>query len=235
MPFPISSLLTLPAKNFLDLTLEPNANISFSQFGEDLILDYYFFEKNSTAPSLYVDIGCYHPVKYSNTLLLALRGWHGLNIDANPDAIKLFEKHRPRDRNICCGIGPTAGTANFYRFEIGAVSTLSPRQAQIWQDDHGWKMRDVIKTPVRPINDLLAEASAIGRRLAYLNIDIEGLDRDVITQIDFSRFRPDVISIELHNANAANLAADPAVACLLKEGYDLLATCVATYIFARAH
>ena len=39
---------------------------SYSQFGEDLIINNFFGNFVGT----YVDIGCYHPIKYSNTALL---------------------------------------------------------------------------------------------------------------------------------------------------------------------
>ena len=48
----------------------------------------------------YVDIGCYHPIKYSNTALLYKKGWTGINIDLNKTSIDLFNFTRLRDKNI---------------------------------------------------------------------------------------------------------------------------------------
>ena len=48
----------------------------------------------------YVDIGCYHPIKYSNTALLHKKGWRGVNIDLNKTSIALFNVCRKNDLNI---------------------------------------------------------------------------------------------------------------------------------------
>ena len=44
-----------------------NKRSSYSQFQEDLFIDNFFRNKSR---GFYIDIGCYHPVKYSNTALL---------------------------------------------------------------------------------------------------------------------------------------------------------------------
>ena len=64
-------------------------NIKFlfrsSQFDEDLKILKFFKEKG-----FYVDIGCYHPIRYSNTYRMFKLGWKGMNIDLNPLSIEFF-------------------------------------------------------------------------------------------------------------------------------------------------
>ena len=69
-------------------------NISFSQQGEDIIIQNYFENKFD---GFFIDIGAYHPIKYSNTFALYLKGWKGINIEPNPDNIPLFQNIRRRD------------------------------------------------------------------------------------------------------------------------------------------
>ena len=38
----------------------------------------------------YIDIGCYHPLKYSQTHKLYKLGWSGINVDISQDSIDLF-------------------------------------------------------------------------------------------------------------------------------------------------
>lgn len=61
-------------------------NISFSQGGGDDIQLYKLLK--ATNPGVYVDIGCWHPVKASNTYFFNLRGWKGICIDPNPELKK---------------------------------------------------------------------------------------------------------------------------------------------------
>ena len=51
-----------------------------SQYGEDREIG-KFFEKKSKG--YYFDIGCFHPIRYSNTFYLFKKGWQGTNIDVN--------------------------------------------------------------------------------------------------------------------------------------------------------
>jgi len=71
---------------------------SYSQEGEDMILR-RLFEKQLTG--FYVDVGAHHPKRFSNTYFFYKQGWHGINIDAMPGSMKLFEKIRPRDILLC--------------------------------------------------------------------------------------------------------------------------------------
>lgn len=77
-------------------------NVSFSKSGDDIQLNKLI---NSTSSGVYVDIGCWHPIKASNTYFFYLRGWKGLCIDPNPELKILFEKFRPTDKFINCAVG----------------------------------------------------------------------------------------------------------------------------------
>ena len=54
------------------------SKISFSQFGEDLLINKIFKKINY---GKFLDLGSFHPIHYSNTFLLYLRGWRGININ----------------------------------------------------------------------------------------------------------------------------------------------------------
>lgn len=69
---------------------------TYSQWGEDLVIEKFF--KNKIGK--YVDIGCFHPIRHSNTCLLYNKGWRGTNIDLNPTSIELFNIVRREDKNI---------------------------------------------------------------------------------------------------------------------------------------
>src|SRR5437879_5814386 len=96
-----AGLTLLRNRENLNLTREEIrwSRISFSQFGEDLAV-LRWAEKMTTLPRLYVDAGCFHPVKCSNTLLLNKKGWAGVNIDMDEQKIATFKALRPNDINI---------------------------------------------------------------------------------------------------------------------------------------
>ena len=70
--------------------------IHYSQFGEDVILRTFIKNKKT---GFYVDVGCWHPKRFSNTYWLYKRGWRGINIDAMPGSMKPFKKTRYK---CCC-------------------------------------------------------------------------------------------------------------------------------------
>ena len=72
---------------------------TYSQSGEDIFIDNYMKE-NKLKKGRYVDLGAFHPIKYSNTLLLFKNGWSGVNVDLNQTAIDYFNIMRPNDKKI---------------------------------------------------------------------------------------------------------------------------------------
>ena len=88
-----------------------SCRVSYVQFGEDLFLTSLLgYERTE---GTYVDIGCYHPVDYSNTYIFYQRGWSGLAIDANPDWKPEWQKFRPRDKFINAAIGLSEGSMHY--------------------------------------------------------------------------------------------------------------------------
>ena len=80
-----------------------------SQFGEDKKI-IKLFNKSG----IYLDIGCFHPIRHNNTYLMYKLGWSGINIDLNPLSIKLFNFARPRDINICAAVSDKKKVKNLY-------------------------------------------------------------------------------------------------------------------------
>src|SRR5574341_354761 len=75
---------------------------SYSQEGKDMILRRIF---GNVENGFYVDVGAYHPKRFSNTFYFYKKGWSGINIDAMPGSMKFFTKMRSRDINYrSCGI-----------------------------------------------------------------------------------------------------------------------------------
>ena len=96
--------------------------ISYSQEGEDRILCRFFEDKKD--PGFYVDVGAHHPYRFSNTQLFYDMGWRGINIDPNPEAIRLFSQCRQGDINLNVGIGKQRNLRQYFAFEESAYNTF---------------------------------------------------------------------------------------------------------------
>src|SRR5688500_1440642 len=99
------------------------ASQSFSQEGEDLILRHIFKGKRE---GFYVDVGAYHPMRFSNTYLFYSMGWRGINIDATPGSMSAFRAVRPRDTNLQLAISDRNETLTLMMFDEPVLSTFSP-------------------------------------------------------------------------------------------------------------
>lgn len=53
----------------------------------------------------FVDIGAFHPVDRSNTLMMRSQGWKGINIEGNSNRVKYFYGMESEDITFNYGIG----------------------------------------------------------------------------------------------------------------------------------
>jgi FkbM family methyltransferase len=171
--------------------LRASKSISFSQYGEDLLLGLSLFPRRS---GFYVDVGAYHPWRGSNTYKLYLRGWRGLTIEPNPEAAPIFRRWRPRDRHVTVGIARESSTLEYHEFRDKKLNTFSPSLAVEWAEK-GYSVLSKRLIDCRPLRDIIDRHSR-GTQIDLLSIDCEGLDYDVLQTVDFDRNRPVALLIE---------------------------------------
>src|SRR6185312_12734233 len=104
-------------KTKIKLLLGRGVYKSYSQFGEDIVVQSLL---RNVKDGIYVDVGAFDPVLYSNTYHFYKKGWHGLVIDPNPELTKRYAFLRPRDIFINCGISDKNGELTYYSFNMPA-------------------------------------------------------------------------------------------------------------------
>lgn len=166
----------------------------FSQFGEDILLNYYMFDILSLKKGNYVDVGCNHPYKFNNTLFLYLKGWNGICIDANSSLIDKFKANRPEDISINAVISDKEEEIKFFEFENDCLSTINDTNKKSAEEISLLKKESKITTTT--LQNILDKHTNRDFSFDLLNIDVEGADYQVIQSIDFSKNRPKIILIE---------------------------------------
>lgn len=199
-------------------------HISYSQHGDDLFIAGLFHLLGIKKGS-YLDLGAHHPENISNTALLYQRGWRGVNVDASETAIGLFNKIRPDDRNILCGVGPTEGSGEFLMFaDNHGRNTFSKKESMSWGGE-------VAKSKIVPIKTLpyIIEKYCDGQWPDFINMDLEGYDLQVLLSLD-SKERPTtpIWCIECRRDEELLMKA-----AMLSLGYSALCRVVANIIFVR--
>lgn len=166
---------------------------SYSQCGEDLIIQYVFQLRGIKKPT-YIDIGAHHPNKLSNTALFYDLGSQGINIEANPELMSAFLKMRTRDINLNIGIASVKGDTEFYIMKDNTLSTFSNIELNSLLN-LGMELEKVLKVPILTINEILHNYCN-NQFPDFLSLDVEGLDLDIIQDIDFNISSPKVICVE---------------------------------------
>jgi FkbM family methyltransferase len=210
-------------------TWDPWANHSWSQEGEDRIL-YRIFEQQSVG--FYVDVGAHHPKRFSNTYFFYRRGWRGINIDAMPGSMKIFEKLRPRDINLEYGISNSKGKLDYYIFNESALNGFSKELSKERDnDDSTYQINEIIKVEVLPLSVILNCQLPEKQIIDFMSIDVEGLDYEVLISNDWSKYRPKYVLTEVLDSSLHEIEKSQIGKFMKNVGYFLYAKCIHTVIF----
>ena len=170
-----------------------------SQFGEDKFILNLFLDDHK---GRYIDLGCYHPTRHSNTNILYQNGWTGINIDLNPLAIELFNYMRPRDINCNVCISNSEEERDLYFIdEFNTQNTIDLNQLNFLKNHHNITDNEVSKKKIKTktLDKILIENSFYD--IDFFNIDIEGNELEVIETLNFDKFKIKYICIEMITHN----------------------------------
>jgi FkbM family methyltransferase len=189
-------------KNFIK-PLEINKNLVFLK---------KYFQKRKIG--FYVDVGCFHPIRFSNTLFLYKKGWSGLNIDLSKKSIDLFNISRPRDLNLNYGIGDKNYEKEFfYNKDFFQSNTFNKEFKNYFLKSEDIKTK---KIEVKTL-DFLLNSYFPGKKIDLLDIDAEGFDYEVLKGINFKKNIIDLIMIEVHHFSKETIDKSFKIRKLLEE------------------
>ena len=179
--------------------LEPwrwrDAKHSYAQAGEDLIID--FIAKAMQIKDItYLDIGAHHPTQFSNTYLFYKRGHQGVLVEPDPELSAVIKRARPRDACIEAGVGLHATkSSQFYVMSTRTLNTFSEVEAKRYEAMGTQRIEKILEIPMVTLDEIFAEQFQ-NQEPILVSIDIEGLDFDVLSTLDFERFRPAIVCVE---------------------------------------
>lgn len=201
-------------KTAVKLLLGRGVKKSYAQNGEDAIISGLVGKQRDR---VYVDVGAFHPVQYSNTYSLYKRGWKGIAIDPNPRAKILFKIFRPRDEFVLAGISNKKETRKYFTFSDPAYNTMDEDQRSEWIKK-GVKELGSIEVKCLPLLDILSGLNV--KKIDVLSIDVEGLDLEVLKSHDWN-IPTGIVIVESHGFDLADPSKDPIFSFLSEKGYKL--------------
>lgn len=177
----------------------------YSQNNEQDIVLHYFGDYRGTL----LDIGANDGRTLSNSLSLIEKGWEGLLVEASPKAFhRLTAEHNVEGRegiqllNVAVGYydgeiefnesGQLLGTG-----DVALVSSTKKEEMDRWVSLN--MPFEKMMVPVVTFNTLMSKSAF--RKFDFLTIDIEGMEVEVVPQIDFTALGVRMAIIEWNGQN----------------------------------
>lgn len=168
---------------------------SYAQNFEDVLLRRAL---SDIAKPCWIDCGAMHPVDCSVTKWASDLGGEGLNIDASPLAIAAFQEARPRDMNLCMGIGSVPAKLTFHRGlgDATGISTFNPAEYAAHLA-RGFTFESTV-VEVQPLSSIIHDYLYRWESddISFMSIDLESEEHAALAGMDFERWRPRIVLVE---------------------------------------
>ena len=196
---------------------------------EDIFINKYFKKKTG----FFVDVGAYHPLELSNTYLLYKRGWNGINIDISSLSVDYFNYIRPDDININIAVTEKKSIKTiFYQKKKSPLNTLNFKLASKHFSLNFKKKK--IKSDT--LTSIIDKTKFKGIKINFLNIDAEGGDFEVLKSLNFKKYKPKLICVEIidnFNSSKKAIKKNKIYKFLIQKKYKLVWSGHFSHIFER--
>jgi len=195
---------------------------SYAHTEEDL----FILKEFQNQKGFYVDVGCHHPTRLNNCHLLYQKGWRGINIDISEFSIKLFNLVRTKDINVNRAVSLEQKKVKFYYDKlISFYISLNKREELD-------RFKEIISDTLTNIID---QTKFRDKKIDFLSIDTEGKDFEVLQSLNFERYDPKYICIEIYSNNNPefDIKKNQIYNYLIEKNYTLLIIKRENYIFKK--
>jgi FkbM family methyltransferase len=187
-------------------------NESNAQVFQDLFV---LFETSSKREGFFVEFGATDGIALSNTFLLeASYGWNGILVEPAKVWQKALQNNRRCSIDYRCVSARSGETILFNEAQLPELSTIDEfsgrdRLAKWRISGKRYRIESV------SLNDLLDKYNA-PPEFEYLSVDTEGSELSILSNLNFTKYRPRIITVEHNFATASRQAIN---ALLSSHGY----------------
>jgi FkbM family methyltransferase len=214
-------------RNFPWDILRGYAEQTYSQEGEDMVLQRIF---DTVKRGFYIDVGALHPKRFSNTYHFYRKGWNGINIDAMPGSMRLFNRLRPRDINIEAAVAKEPGTLVYFVFNDPALNTFDGNLAKERSSDKSYVVqKHTLRT--RTLREILDKSLPKGQTIDFMTVDVEGFDMQVLQSNNWERYRPRYLLVESTATSCSDVQKTELHRFLNEKRYEFIGKTVLTTFF----
>jgi len=154
----------------------------FSQNDEEKHIVNFF--KGKIDKGRFLEIGAYHPAKFSNTRRLVLNGWTGVYFEPSISLHHAFD-HFYGDRDDIIldkrAVGEKNAQVTFYDSCGDAISSFNKKHCDKWKKNWGSKFKEITVEMIT-FATLFEE---YGRDFDFINIDVEATNYQLFQCMNF--------------------------------------------------
>ena len=133
--------------------------------------------------------------------------------------ISLHEKIRPLDQAVCAVASSKTEPLLYTEFDDSLFSSVDADHVSYYKD-HRKIIKQSFRNP-RTLSSILEEQEAPSR-FDLLCVDVEGHDLEVLDSLDFNRYRPRIICVEIHGFTLDRPNESGVYTFLVGKGYELI-------------
>ena len=184
---------------------------SYAHSEEDL----FILKKFKNKKGFYVDVGCHHPTRLNNCHLLYKNGWNGINIDISEFSIRLFNLVRRKDINVNMAVSLKQKKVRYYYDKLMSLYISLNKRKELN------RFREINSDTLTSIID---KTKYLNKKIDFLSIDAEGKDFEVLRSLNFKKYDPQYICIEIYSDKIINfnIKKNEVYNFLIKKNYKLL-------------
>ncbi len=214
------------------LSKQEFSQITFAQFGEDIMMMPFFESRGLLKDGFFVDVGAHHPFRMSNTAIYYnCFGWRGINVEANPNVIDEFKKYRDRDININAAVSDDSSEIAFHIFNHPAASTADELMLQQMLKNPAIEIAETVRLCPVTLASILDAHLPAAQQIRLLSVDVEGYDLRCLRSNNWSKYRPTFILIEDHSFKFDEGGTGGTHAFLAERSYELVSRCVVSNLY----
>jgi FkbM family methyltransferase len=141
-----------------------------------------------------LDIGAFHPETFSNSRKLILDGWEAVLVEPSPKCFKTIEDFYMDNESVRVfnvALNTYDGEMVFYD-SAGAVATGCKDHYERWKEIQ----KDFVETKVPCLSWEKFYNYMFKKRFDFISIDAEGMDWEILKQIDLDETETKLVCIE---------------------------------------
>ena len=165
--------------------------VSYSQNYEDVML---WRSLRSIEHGFYIDVGAAWPDVDSVTKAFYQHGWRGINIEPNEELFLSLKEKRLEDINLNYAISDVNGVLHMNFLSNKGLSTADEEIASGHIERGNLNIRREVEA--KTLDQVWVDHVPEGQEVHFVKIDVEGLEKSVISGLDWHSRRPWIVVVE---------------------------------------